>query len=827
MRILPDRFRQLLRRLRRAPLFTSLTLLTLAVGIGATTLIFSVLNGVLLKPLPYPESSRLIGVWFRSPVISLGNIQELNIAPFLYFTIREQNKTLQDIGAYAGDSLSVTGSGEPEHVRGLDVTDGVLPILGVKPALGRLFTRQDDTAGAAQTVMLSYAYWQKKFGGARSAVGQSITVDGKSREIVGVLPREFHFLNWEDAALVLPMQWDRSKVKLGNFSFEGLARLKPGVTIQQASTDLQRLIPISIRSFPPPQGYSEKLFEEADFRTSLHPLKQDVVGNVGKMLWVLMGSIVLVLLIACANVANLLLVRMEGRRQELAVCSALGAGWRRIAGDLLLESVTLAGIGSALGLGLAFAGLRLLVAMAPDLPRVHEIGIDLSVLLFALALAVITGMLIGLIPIFKFSGGQLNASLREGGRALSQGRERHRARNTLVVIQVALALVLLICSGLMIRTFQALNHVDPGFSNPNALQTFRIYVPKTQIADKDRDKLIHMDQDMMSKLAALPGVQSVALTSAVPLSGYESNDLIYIADRVYRDGEIPPIRRFKWISPGLFKTLGTPLITGRDFTWEDNYDKLPVAIVSQNFAQEYWGSAQNALDKRIRTGSSDPWRRIVGVVGNVHDDGVDKKAPTTVYWPLMMNNFGPDKEVVQRGVAFVIRTPMAGSQAFLNEARHVIWSDDASLPLAEPNTMGYYYKQSMARTSFTLVMLALAGIMALILGVIGIYGVISYSVTQRTREIGIRMALGAQRSEILGIFVRDGLFLTGMGIACGLIVAFAAMRLMQSLLFGVTPYDPLTYVAITLMILTTAWIASWLPSRKAMSVDPMNALRAE
>jgi predicted permease len=820
----PDRLRQVLRRLGRAPLFTILTLITLAVGIGATTLIFSVVDGVLLKPLPYRAPEQLIGVWFSSRLV---NIKDLNMAAFLYFTMREQNKTLEDIGMYQGDSLSVTGTGEPEQVQGLNVTDGVLPILGVKPALGRLFGRQDGRADAADTVMLGYAYWQKKFGGSRTVIGKSITLDGKPREIIGVLPRGFHFLNFDDAALVLPMQLDRGETKLGNFNYEGLARLKPGTTMEQASADLQRLIPIAIRSFPPPQGYSEKLFESADFRTNLRPLKQDVVGDVGKVLWVLMGSIGMVLLIACANVANLMLVRVEGRRQELAIISALGAGWGRIAGDLLFESVMLTLIGSALGLGLAFAGLKVLVAMAPDLPRIQEIGINLHVLLFALALAILTGVLIGLVPVFKFAGKQLNSGLREGGRALSQSRERHRARNTLVVVQVALALVLLICSGLMIQTFRALEHVNPGFTDPNTLQTFRTFVPETQIPDKDRDKLIHMDQDMMNKLAALPGVRSVALTAGVPMSGYNSNDLIYVSDRTYREGEIPPIRRFDWISPGLFKTMGTPLLAGRDFSWQDNYDKLPVAIVSENFAREYWGNAQNALGKRIRTSSADDWRQIVGVVANVHQDGVEKDAPTTVYWPLLMNHFDTQNERVQRPVEFVIRTNEADSQVFMHEVQRVIWSDDASLPLSDANTLGYYYAQSMARTSFTLVMLAVAGSMALLLGVTGIYGVISYSVTQRVREIGIRIALGAQRGQILGMFVRDGIRLTSIGVGCGLVVAFAVMRLMRSLLFGVSPFDPLTYAAITLGIFATACVACWLPSRRAAAVDPMNALRSE
>ena len=819
-----DRLRQVLRRLGRAPLFTVLTLITLAVGIGATTLIFSVVDGVLLKPLPYPQPGRLIGVWYTTPKIDIKN---LNMAPFLYFINREQNKTLEDVGAYSGDSLSVTGAGEPEHVRGLDVTQAVLPLLGIKPAQGRLFTQQEDTAAGPKTVILSYAYWQRKFGGAQSVIGRSITADGTSREIIGVLPKGFHFLDWQDADLILPMQWDRSKTKLGNFSYEGLARLKPGVTIAEAGTDLQRLIPIAIRSFPPPEGYSTSLFEAAQFRTNLRPLKQDVVGDVGNVLWVLMGSIAMVLLIACANVANLLLVRVEGRRQELAIRSALGSRWKQIAGDLLLESVVLTLIGSVLGLGLAYGGLRVLLALAPDLPRVHEIGLNIPVLLFTLALAVLTGLLIGLIPVFKFAGGQLHTGLREGGRALSQSRERHRARNALVVVQVALALVLLISSGLMIRTFRALQHVNPGFTDPNALQTFRVSIPDTEISDKDRDKLVHLQQDMMNKLAALPGVQSVGLTSAVPMSGYSSNDLIFAQDRIYRNGEIPPLRRFVWVSPGLFKTLGTPMIVGRDFTWEDSFEKLPVAVISENFAREYWGSPQNALGKRIRTGSTDDWRQIVGVVGDVHRDGVNEKPPTTVYWPLMMNNFDTQKERVQRDISFVIRTPRAGSQAFMNEVRQTIWSDDSSLPLADPNTVGHYYSQSTARTSFTLVMLAVAGTMALLLGVVGIYGVISYSVTQRIREIGIRMALGSQRGMIVLLFVRDGLLLTGVGILCGIVTAFAAVRLMQSLLFGVSPYDPATYIAITLVIFLTASVACWLPSRRAAAVDPMIALRSE
>jgi predicted permease len=825
MALFRDQLQQVIRRLGRAPLFTAITLFTLAIAIGANTVIFSVVDGVLLKPLPYPHPEELIGVWHTAPGVG---IKDLNMSPSIYFIDREQNTTFQDIGVYQGDSLNVTGAGQPEHVDGLDVTDGTLPLLGVKPVLGRLFTRRDDTAGAPETVLLSYAYWQRKFGGSASVIGRSLTADGKPREIIGVLPRGFHFLDGPDVALILPMQWDRNKTKLGNFSYRAIARLKPGVTMQQASTDMARLLPISVRSFPAPDGFSVSLFEKAGFQPNLRPLKQDVVGDVGNVLWVLMGSIVMVLLVACANVANLLLVRVEGRRQELAIRSALGAGWKRITSDLLMESTVLGFLGSLLGLALAYGALRILVAMAPTgLPRIHEIGINLPVLLFTLGLALLTSVLIGLIPVFKYAGENSASGLREGGRALSQSRERHRARKTLVVVQVALALVLLICSGLMIRTFRAMMQVSPGFTSPNTLQTFRFYIQDTQIPDAQRDRVIRMDQAIQDKLAAIPGVTAVSFSSGVPMDGSSNNDVLFAQDHVYGEGELPPIRRFKRVAPGSFAVLGTPLIAGRDLTWADTYQKLPVAIISENFAKEYWHSAQNAIGKRIRVANTDDWREIVGVAGDVHDDGVSQPAPSTVYWPLMQDRFEGQKEYVQRGVAFEIRSPRAGSQVFMTEVQRAVWSINPDVPLANATTLGELYTKSMARTSFTLVMLCVAGAMALLLGIIGIYGVISYSVSQRTREIGIRMALGAQRPALTALFVRQGLLLTAIGVACGLVVAFVSMRLMSSILFNVSPVDPITYIIITVGVVATAYLACYLPSRRAATVDPVHALRAE
>jgi len=405
-----EQLKQVLRRLGRAPVFSAVTLITLAIGIGANTVIFSVVEGVLLKPLSYAHADRLVGVWYHIPGIEIENMP---MAPFLYFIEREQGTTFEDIGVYQGDSLSVTGAGEPEHVSGLDVTDGTLPVLGVKPALGRLFNHRDDSPGSPQTVVLSYGYWRKKFGGKESIIGKPIIVDGKAREIIGVLPKDFHFLDREDAALYLPMQWDRSKTKLGNFSFPGVARLKPGVTLAQVNADMTRLIPIAVRSFPAPDGFPLSLFEKVQMNPTPRPLKKDVIGDVGNVLWVSMGSIAVVLLVACANVANLLLVRVEGRRQELAIRSALGAGRGRITGGLLFESVILGFAGTFIGLASAFGALRLLVAMKPTgLPRLSEIGIDGAVLLFTLGLALFVSLVIGLIPVIKYSGVGLHTGLR-------------------------------------------------------------------------------------------------------------------------------------------------------------------------------------------------------------------------------------------------------------------------------------------------------------------------------------------------------------------------------------------------------------------------------
>ncbi len=817
---IPTQLKHVLRRLGRAPMFAAVTLLTLAVGIGANAAIFSVVEGVLLRPLPYPRPDELVGVWHTAPGI---NIPELNGAPALYFTYREEGRAFQDVGLWAERAASITGLAEPERVTVLRVTDGILGMLGVPPALGRPFSLKDDQAGSPPTAVLAYGYWQSRFGGDPNVVGRRLMVDGEAHEIIGVMPRQFRFLDVK-ASLFLPLQFDRSKVFLGNFSYQSVARLKPGVTLEAANADVARMLPIAFDRFPAPPGFDKKMFAEARIGPSLRPFKRDVVGDIGKVLWVLMGTIGMVLLIACANVANLLLVRAEGRQQELAVRAALGAGWGQIAGELLLESLTLGLLGGALGLGVAYALLRLLAYLAPaNLPRLEEIAIDAPVLLFTAAVSVLAGVLLGLIPVFKYAGPHVAAALRSGGRSASESRERHRARNTLVVVQVGLALVLLVSSGLMIRSFRALREVQPGFTRPEEVQTIRISIPEAQV--KDEESVVRMQQAIQEKVAAIPGVASVGMASGIPLDGDDWHDPVFAEDRTYAEGQLPAIRLFKFVAPGFLGTMGTPLLTGREPTWSEVYDRAPLVMVSENLAREMWGDPGSALGKRVRESTKGAWREVIGVVADVYNDGLDQKAPATVYWPILMKDFEGDG--MSRSLSYAIRGPRTGTEGFLKEIRQAVWSVNSNVPVASVQTLATVYEHSMARTSFTMVMLVLAGAMALLLGVVGLYGVISYAVSQRTREIGIRMALGAQREELTGMFVRHGLVLASIGAACGLAAAFALSRLMSSLLFGVGAADPLTYALVAVTLVSAAVVASYLPARRASAVDPMDALRAE
>jgi putative ABC transport system permease protein len=817
---IPIQLRQVVRRLARSPFFAGVTLLTLALGIGANAAIFGVVEGVLLRPLPYPHPEQLVGVWHTAPGV---NIAELESAPSLYFIDREESRSFEDVGLWSDNSASVTGLTEPERVRALRVTDGTLSLLGVPPRLGRTFAREDDKRGAPATVVLSYGYWQSHFGGDPAVLGHRLVVDGEAHEVIGVMPRTFRFLDVK-AELFLPMRLDRGHVELGQFGYTSVARLKPGVTLAQANADVARLIKLAIERFPAPAGFNKKMFEQARLGPNLRPFKRDLVGDIGRVLWVLMGTIGMVLLVACANVANLLLVRAEGRQQELAVRAALGASRAQLAREMLLESVLLALVGGALGLGVAAGFIRLLVSLAPaNLPRLDLIGLDLPVLLFTILTSLLAGVLLSLIPILKYAGRRVAGGLRSGGRSASESRERHRARNGLVILQVALALVLLVGSGLMIRSFRALRDVEPGFARPDQVQTLRLSIPEAQVAQEEA--AARMQQAILEKVRAIPGVVSAGLASSVPLDGDGWNDPIFAEDRVYSEGQIPPLRFFRFVTPGLLDAQGTTLVAGRDLDWSDVYDRRPVAMLSENLARELWGDSRRALGKRVRESSRSAWRVVVGVVGDVHYKGLDQKSPTTIYFPILMKEFEGDG--MCRSLAYLIRTPRAGSEGLAKELRHAVWSVNPNLPLASLRTLESLYDRSMARTSFTMVMLALAGGMALVLGVVGIFGVISYAVTQRTREIGIRMALGARREELTRMFVRHGLLLSTLGAGLGLVVALALGRVMSALLFGVRASDPLTFVLVAAALVVAGGAASYLPARRVADVDPVQALRAD
>ena len=812
-----------LRRFTRAAMFTAAALLTLAIGIGANTAVFSVVNGVLIRPLPYPRADELVAIWHSAPGIGLNN-GTANMSPTMYFTYRDEGRVFQALGVWSSGGVTVTGQSEPEQVRSLYVTQGVLEALAVPPLLGRWFSREDDTPGTPETVLLAHGYWQRRFGGDRAIVGRTMTIDATPRTVIGVMPADFRFLEL-NAELILPERFDRARLFLGNFSFQGIGRLKPGVTLDQVNGDVGRLLPIWLAAWPTPFGIDKKMFADARLAPAVRPLKQDVIGNITEVLWVLMGTIAVVLLIACANVANLLLVRMEGRQQELATRAALGAGRGRIARELIHESLLLGAMGGVLGLGVAFGALRVLKWLRPEtLPRLEQITIDPTVMAFATFASLLSGILFAIIPIVKYSGPQFVAALR-GSRTASHSRERHRARNVLVVVQVALALVLLVSSGLMIRTFQTLRQVQPGFLRPEEVQMVRVSIPETLLADAPR--VARTFSDILEKLSAVPGVSAAAFTSSAPMDGFNSNDLVLAEDKVVEPGKLPPLRRFKFVSPGYFRTVGTPLVAGRDITWSDVFDDRAVAVISENMAREIWGEPAAALGKRIKSAPVDLWREVVGVVGDVYDNGVHQKAATIVYWPTMMVKFWGNERFVWRSLSFVLRSDRTGTEAFLTQVRQAVWSVNNGLPLALVRTLQDVYDRSMARTTFALVMLAIAGAMALLLGIVGIYAVIAYSVSQRTREIGIRMALGVEQRDVRRMFVRHGIMLASIGIGVGVATAAALTRLMTSMLYEISPLDVPTYTAVSLLLLGAAVTASYLPARRAASLNPVEALRMD
>jgi predicted permease len=807
-------FRYAWRTLLKQPGFATVAVLTLALGIGASTAIFSVVYGVLLKPLPFAEPDRLVGMWHTAPELGFDVFQQ---SPATYFTYRSENRVFEDVGMWAPfPDVSITDRGEPERVQALYVTDGTLPILKVRPLLGRLFTKADDAPGSPDRTVLTYGYWQRRFGGARDVVGQTVTIDGKPFEVIGVLPSSFTFLD-RTPAVLLPFRLNPAGTDLGSFSYFAIARLQPGVTIAQANDDVARMIPLVFERFPPQPGQ-----QEIRLTPNIRPLSDDVIGEVRRALWILMGTVGIVLLIACANVANLFLVRAEGRRRELAVRAALGASRGRLARTLFTECVTLGLAGGLLGLVLARAGIGVLGWLAPSgLPRVEEIGLHPVVLLFTLATAIAAGLLFGLVAVLKFGTPSMTA-LKEGGRAASEGPERHRTRNTLVVAQVALSVVLLVVSGLMVRTFVALRQVDPGFTRPEQIQTFRVAIPETLVSDPQQTVRTH--EQIAERLRQLPGVQSVGLASSMTMDGIYFNGSILVEEFLETGARNRQFRRHKFIAPGYFETMGNRVLVGRSITWRDIYQDALVVVVSETLAREYWKNAADAIGKRIRVSVNQPWREIIGIVGNERDDGLNRAAPTIAYWPMATKRL-LDAPFISRTMSYAVRSDRIHSPRFLRELEQAVWSVNPNLPLANVQTLDEIMSGSMAQTSFALTMLVIAAALALLLSVVGLYGVIAYIAAQRTREIGIRLALGAQREDVSRLFVRHGLWLTGLGVALGIAAALGLTRLMSSLVFGVSTSDTVTYAIVSASLGGVALLATYLPARRASRVDPISALR--
>jgi predicted permease len=787
----------------KQPAFASATVLTLALGIGATTAIFSVVYGVLLKPLPFHEPEGLVSLQQHAP-----HGAGVNHGPATYLSYRENQRAFEAIGAWDGSEVSITGGGDPERVEALRVSAATLPLLRVQSVAGRVFSAEDDTPGTPLRVILTYGYWQRRFGGAGNILGQQLMIDGTPAEVIGVLPSSFKFLRTRPA-IVLPMPLDVSAPRGISFGFQALARLKPGVTLAQANDDVARMI-----SLLPPQ------FARLELRPNVRPLAADVIGNVGQILWILLAAVGVVLLIACGNVANLFLVRAEARQQEFAMRAALGASRPRLARALLSESVVLALAGGVLGVALAEAAIGLLRRLAPaQLPRVDEISIDPAVLLFTLAISIVSGLLFGVVAVVKF-GTPSAAALKEGGRSASDAPGRHRTRNVLVVGQVALALTLLIVSGLMIRTFVAMRQVDPGFTRPEEVQTFVIAIPPGLISDPQQAARTH--ESVADRLARLPGVASVGLSSSVTMDGEDNGNYIAVEEFPDPEGAMVRLRRFKSFAPGYFETMGNRLVAGRSITWSEIYGQRPVIVISAPLAREYWGEPAKALGKRVRGSSSKaPWREIVGVTGDERDDGLSQPATAIVYWPMLNESYR------WRTMAYVVRSNRVGTPGFLRELEQAVWSVNPNLPLATVQTLEEIQANSMAQTSFALVMLGIAASVALLIGMVGIYGVIAYAATQRTREIGVRMALGAQMGDVRRMFLGHGLRLTAAGIALGIGVALVLTRVMSALLFGVGPTDPTTYAAVSVALAAVALLATYLPARRASRVDPVVALRAE
>lgn len=815
------------RSLRRTPAFTLTASLTLVIGIGAAVAIFALVNGVLLRPLPYGDPDRLVGVWHNLPGVS---IAKGNQTAGTYRTYRALAHTIDGMGVYQETAVNLSdprAGAEPQRITSAQMTASVIEILRVPPLLGRNFTEGEDRPKGPSVVLIGEGLWRSRFGADRGVIGRTLEVNGASREIVGVMPRSFRFPS-ADTQIWVPLQLDPNDPYPGGFNYNGIARLKPGVTLADAQRDFAAVLPRMVELSPnfAPGLSTQLVFEQARPAPVLSPLKEDVTGGIAKTLWIVAAAAGVVLLVACANVTNLILVRADGRQRELAVREALGAGRSRVLAYFLTESLVITAVSAVLGLAVAAAAIRLLVTMGPSaIPRLAEVRVDFGTVLFAVAIAVVVAIVCSVVPALRIGRVHLSHALREGGRGGTAGRARQRVRTALVAAQIALALVALASSGLLLRTFQRLNAVRPGFG-ADGVATFWLSLPGARYPSDTT--AVRFYTQLLDRVRGLPGVRSAGLTSRLPLLGrgmnqdpfYPEDDLASYANR------IPPLQLYTTTDGDYFRTMGIPLLAGKTF------DRLDVqrpfeAIISRATAIQFWhdSTGQRALGKRFRELPNAPWITVIGVVGDTRDSSLAAPPSQAVYFPEVPS---PDRfdGSARWTMALVVRTASEPT-AITSAVQRVVRELDPGLPLFDVRPMTAVSAASMAQLSFTILVLGAAAVVTLVLGAVGLYGVMAYVVSLRTRELAVRIALGATPAAVIRMLTRQGVVVTGFGIVGGLLLFLLVARALKSLLFGVAAMDPVTLATASLLLVAIAAFASWLPARRTASVDPADVLRAE
>lgn len=802
------------RQLRKSPGFGLTTVLTLALGIGATTAIFSLVNTVLLRPLPFPEQYRLVWAQQLDQSTGLPGIPESLSYPD-FFDWRARNHSFEAMASYRHDSLTLTGTGTPQQLESQVVSSEFFGVLRVNPVLGRGFVAEDEKPGT-HVAVLSHEMWQSTFGGASSIVGRAITLDGISYTVVGVMPKGFEFPIQNPPPSLWTTLADDAVGKRAATSARGadmltvVARLKPGVTLSQATADLSLIARNIATQFPDTnKGYNA---------ANVKPEMENLVGDTRQPLNVLFAAVVFVLLIACANVAGLMLARASRRRSEIAIRSAMGATRLEIVRQVLVESVFLSLCGGALGIALSVILLRTMLRFVPqDLPRLDQVSVDGAVLAFAAVASILTGVLFGVLPAWRMSKLDPALALREGTRSMTSGRGQHRLHNSLVVAETAIGLVLLVGAGLLIRSFVRVLQVDPGF-DPQHVLTASLNLPESQYPGL---KKVQFYEQLLPKLAGLPGVQSVAAGWPIPLGRGNFSTSFTIEGRSVAKGD-EPSEVLSVVTPDFFRTLRIPVLAGRAFQPTDDSKSSPVMIVNQAFAHKYF-PGENPIGKHIQSDLGDgitehPMREIVGVVGDVKRMGITADAPAQYYLPFT--------QAVVTSPSLEIRTT-GDPVSIVGPLREQLEEMDSSIPLYRVRTLQDYVSQSAAQPRFQTLLITFFAAMALLLSAIGLYAVLSYMVAQRTLEIGLRLALGAQRADVLELILRRGVALAATGLAIGILVSLLLTRFMAGMLYGVRPFDPLTFVGVTMVLLLVSLIASMAPAYRAARLDPMNTLREQ